>query len=375
MSASVPLDEAALALEERQHQLTTKEGWQERVLAGRRQAPAQLSHDEFAALAQPLKRRYDEARKVWHANLGPILTPQMASISDELEELVDSNRQDAGKVKPSAVLDAWPGLGKTTLVTSFAAELYRNDIELRGPVTADGHERIPVAYISLTSSTTMRTLNSMLCNFYGHPGAHTGNAQRLADRATRCIRDCGTRLVVIDDVHFLDLNRRNDREVANHFKWLATQFPVTFIFVGVGIQERGLLNEGKAASGVVTSQTARRWTLLTLEPFEVRTAAGRSTWRDLLLTIERDLRLTKKWPGMIADDLAAYLYARSTGHFASLMSLITRGCRRAVTTGEEALTQDLLDGVRADSAAESGRSTLEQAFEAGNLRVLKRTKR
>jgi hypothetical protein len=57
------------------------------------------------------------------------------------------------------------------------------------------------------------------------------------------------------------------------------------------------------------------------------------------------------------------------------MSLITRGCRRAVTTGEEALTQDLLDGVRADSAAESGRSTLEQAFEAGNLRVLKRTKR
>lgn len=39
MSTPVPLDESVLALEERQHQLTTKEGWQERVLAGRREAP------------------------------------------------------------------------------------------------------------------------------------------------------------------------------------------------------------------------------------------------------------------------------------------------------------------------------------------------
>jgi hypothetical protein len=33
---------------------------------------------------------------------------------------------------------------------------------------------------------------------------------------------------------------------------------------------------------------------------------------------------------MVADELPDYLYDRSTGHFASLMTLITRGCLRAM---------------------------------------------
>jgi hypothetical protein len=40
---------------------------------------------------------------------------------------------------------------------------------------------------------------------------------------------------------------------------------------------------------------------------------------------------------MVADNLADYLFARSTGHFALLMTLITRGCRRAIRAGVEEL--------------------------------------
>ena len=72
-------------------------------------------------------------------------------------------------------------------------------------------------------------------------------------------------------------------------------------------------------------------------------------------------------PGMVADDLADYLFARSTGHFASLMTLITRGCRRAVRAGTEKLTRDLLDQVRNDAAAEAARQELLAAFDAGRL--------
>ena len=72
-------------------------------------------------------------------------------------------------------------------------------------------------------------------------------------------------------------------------------------------------------------------------------------------------------PGMVADDLADYLFARSTGHFASLMTLIARGCRRAVRTGTEKLTRDLLDQVRNDAAAEAARQELLAAFDAGKL--------
>ncbi|MGC5343467.1 hypothetical protein [Streptomyces sp. AM 4-1-1] len=54
--------------------------------------------------------------------------------------------------------------------------------------------------------------------------------------------------------------------------------------------------------------------------------------------------------GMLAYDLSDYLYARSTGHFASLMTLIARGCRRAVRTQEERLTSALMDKVKNDVA-------------------------
>ena len=76
-------------------------------------------------------------------------------------------------------------------------------------------------------------------------------------------------------------------------------------------------------------------------------------WRQILATIERDLCLVDKWQGMLADDLADYLFARTTGHFASLMSLIGRGAHRAISTGQERLTADLLDKVKIDAAAET----------------------
>ena len=49
------------------------------------------------------------------------------------------------------------------------------------------------------------------------------------------------------------------------------------------------------------------------------------------------------------------------------MTLITRGCRRAVRAGTEKLTRDLLDQVRNDAAAEAARQELLAAFDAGKL--------
>jgi hypothetical protein len=77
--------------------------------------------------------------------------------------------------------------------------------------------------------------------------------------------------------------------------------------------------------------------------------------------------LANKHRGMVADDLADYLYARSTGHFASLMTLVTRGCHRAIKTGEERLTVELLDRVKNDAASEHARQELAAALEAGRL--------
>ena len=352
---------------ERDYTLSRRAGWFARVQAPSRSAPACYTREQLDGLDSIERRRYDEQRAVWHANLGPIVTPQMQTLFGELDEIVQSNRQDGDRVRGAAVLSALPGLGKTTIAVCYGVRYHREQIELHGPRTPEGHDRVPVAYLALTSSTTMRSLNSALCRFFDHPGWARGNASLLADRATDCVLSCQTRLIIIDDVHFLDMNRRDGREVANHFKWLQSQFPVTFLFVGVGIEERQMLTEGLGAADAALAQTARRWTSLSLDPFEINTAEGRRTWRRLLLAIERDLVLADAREGMLADRLGDYLYARSTGHFASLMTLISRGCWRAIHTGAEQLTVELLDQIRNDEAAESARQELASAFERGVL--------
>ncbi len=353
-------------VEERDWNPSAKAGWFAMAEAPPRTRPTLLTTEEAAALPPDRRRRYDQARAAWHANLGPIRTPQVNAVFDALEEICGSNLQDGDKVRPAAVLDALPGLGKTTAALAFGRWFHREQIDQHGSQVKAGDgtwQRIPVAYLGLTSHTTMRSLNAMLCRFYGLP--ERGNADVLAHRAAECVMNCKTRLVIVDDVHFLDISRRDGREVANHFKWLANVFPVTFLFVGVGLRARGLLDEGLAGADAAFSQTARRWNVLPVDPFEIRTQEGRRTWRKLLLGIERELVLSGAWRGMIAGDLAEYLFARSTGHFASLMSLISRGCYRAVKTGAESLTASLLDEVRIDQAAEDARGQLQAAIGTG----------
>ena len=119
--------------------------------------------------------------------------------------------------------------------------------------------------------------------------------------------------MIVDDAHFINLRRKDGLEVSNHFKWLANEFPVTFLFVGVGLQERGLMSEGLTSVDAAMAQTARRWTRLGVDAFEIHTEQGRHAWRRLLLAIEQCLVLANADRGMVADELSDYLYARSSG--------------------------------------------------------------
>ena len=101
------------------------------------------------------------------------------------------------------------------------------------------------------------------------------------------------------------------------------------VFIGVGLAARGLFSEGSDYQDAVLAQRDRRTTALDMEPFAVNSDHGRRQWRQLLLAVEQRVVLAENYPGMIADDLCDYLYARSTGHIGSLMTLINRGCQRA----------------------------------------------
>ncbi len=347
--------------------LARKEGWQRFVNTAARIPPEPLTRKQLEALSEEAYDQYNRERREWHANLGPIKTPQLAALHDDLWDIVDSNLQDGDKAKGAVAIDAFPGLGKTTSVLDFAKKFHLREINDQGTETSAGHERWPVCRLGLTGNTGMVEFNRAMLAFFAHPGMSRGNAAHFAHRALDCVLTCETKLLIVDDLHFLRWRNTVGVEISNHFKYIANEFPVTLLFVGVGLTARGLFSEGHSYEDAVIAQTGRRTTKLDMRPFTIDNDESRREWRHLLLALEKRIVLADTHPGMLADDLSDYLFARSTGHIGSLMTLINRGCQRAVRTGAEQLSRELMDLVKNDEASEKARQELETAFQAHRL--------
>lgn len=349
--------------------LARKEGWRRFVETPARVQPDLLTRRQLSGLSEEVVVHYNRLRRRWHANLGPIKTPQLAAMHEDLWDIIDSNEQDGDKAKGAVAVDAFPGLGKTTSVLAFARKYHQREIDELGPLTDSGNERWPVCRVGLTGNTGMKEFNRAMLEFFAHPGSTRGTAADYSRRALDCVLSCETRILIIDDLHFLQWHNTTGIAISNHFKYIANEFPVTMIFIGVGLKERGLFSEGKDYRNAIIAQTGRRTTRLDLEPFNAGSDQDRKQWQHLLMAIERRIVLADKYPGMLSDELCDYLYARSTGHMGSLMTLINRGCQRAVRTGTEKLTADLLDSVKNDAASEKARKEMELAIRTGKLQV------
>ncbi|SHX65070.1 AAA family ATPase [Mycobacteroides abscessus] len=346
-----------------------KEGWRRYVETASPEPPNRLTRRDVNALPDGAAADYNRQRRRWHANLGTIKTPQLAALHENLWDIVDSNAQDGDKAKGAIAIDAFPGLGKSSAVLAFAKQFHLRETRFAGTTTDSGNERWPVCRVGLTGNTGIKEFNRAMLEFFAHPGRTRGTAADYARRALDCVLSCEVQLLIIDDLHFLNVRNGAGVAVSNHFKYIANEFPVTMIFIGVGLASSGLLSEGSRYSDAVLAQTGRRTTLLGMEPFMVRDEHGRREWRQLLATIDSKLRLAEHRQGMVADDLCEYLFVRSTGHIGSLMTLIDRGCQRAMRTGTEKLTQELLNEIPNDVASERARHELQTAIDTGRLRV------
>jgi hypothetical protein len=267
--------------------LARKEGWQRFVNTAARITPEPLTRSQLERLGEAAFEEYNRQRREWHANLGPIKTPQLAELQEDLWDIVDSNVQDGDKAKGAVALDGPAGLGKTTLVLDFAKKFHRREIAEQGPETEAGHERWPVCRVGLTGNTGMVDFNRALLAFFAHPGNGKGKAAEFAHRALDCVLSCQTKLLIVDDLHFLQWRNTAGVAISNHFKYIANEFPVTMIFIGVGLAARGIFSEGASYEDAVIAQTGRRTTKLDIRAFDIESDEGRREWRQLLLALEQ----------------------------------------------------------------------------------------
>lgn len=348
--------------------LARKEGWQAFCDASKPLSPEVLTKRQIRRLSDPAKDTYNDRRQHWHNNLGPFKTSQIEELHNQLWDIMNSREDRSSSNTFGAIaIDGYPAIGKTTAAEAFAKKFHQKCIRKYGPYTEQGHERWPIVRIGLRGNTSMKDFNVALCDFYAHPGRNKGSTEMLGQRALDLVISCGTKLLIIDDLHFLHWQSHGGVELSHHFKYIADNFPLTLLSIGVGLGQRGVLLEGTTYDDEVLNQTTRWTTTLELAPHSLGSEQARREWRELLKTVEQRLVLGAKHQGMLAEDLADYLYERSGGYIGSLMELVRIGCARAIRTGAETLNQRLLDRIKIDSAAEKARKELAAAFRTRKL--------
>jgi len=305
------------------------------------------------------RARFDGLRRHHHNSFGPVLTPTLSRVVDDLFVRATSNLGTSSGARPGAVLDGYANLGKTTILAHFGRKY---EVSLRGQYggAVEAHlenEWHPVVYHTLTAQTTLKALYRGIAGFYNAPVAKSATTEQLAEAVVDCAQRCGTSLFLIDDVHYLDMRHEGARMVNNGMKEIANQTSAMFVYAGIGCLESGLLTEGKTPSKESFGQTRGRFTHVPVEPFRDDTDESRREWMTLLRSFEQQLVLLNGSDEMLCNGkLASYLYERTRGYVGSLSNLIRLGAARALDNGSERITRDLLDGIKLDHAAETGRA-------------------
>jgi hypothetical protein len=315
--------------------------------------PAQADYDSMSDIA---RKRFNRARNAYHSAGVLIRTPGIERLHYELHRRLEVNRYQPAGARRGKVIDGPPTLGKSTLVKMFAAD-YENElreIELDRFVADEGKEYVrdyvPVVYVSVGAQATPKDLSVSFAEFLMSAYRPTATKTAITNLVLKAMRLAGTELVIIDDVHFLDLSAKEGKVVNDHLKYLANHTAATFVYTGNELEASGLFLEGGAKTRA--TQTAGRNDLHKVTPFRIATAAEAKEWASVIASMETGVLLYRHEPGSLVRNHWRYLHERTGGSIASLSHLIRESAAEAVNSGAEAITRKLMDQIVLDHRAQ-----------------------
>ena len=341
---------------------TRWEGWQQwRAARGTFTPAPRLSAAEYQALSLRGRALHDLHRTATHVNLRLQETPMSRKVSDLMRGRLQNNAvKFAPGTRDGLMISGGGFQGKTETACQAAAEfedLWR-DIHRQlapGPVPGTRDLFVPVAYCRLPVKATPKALCKTILDIYGDP--HPATLHDLVRSVRDAVRDHTTTALLIDDITRLRLHRGDDQDTLDLIRELM-DLGATLVLIGVDIPGSGLLGAARpdpaagqwafpatAHGDAAATQTSRRFDLVDLDPFDYTTPAGISAFLEHLAGIEDQLRLLRAADGMLtAGDMPEYLFRRTHGIVGLLRRLIEDSCARAIATGEERLTRELLAG-------------------------------
>jgi hypothetical protein len=188
-----------------------------------------------------------------------------------------------------------------------------------------------------------RKLALEFARFLGLPTQSRWNTTDIADRVCQILIEARCDLVLVDEIHNLNLATSAGEDMSDHLKYFTEHLPATFVYAGINVDRSGLF------TGVRGKQIAGRCVLSATGPFPYQ-----QEWKSLVAAMEGALRLHHHQPGTLPG-IDQYLHQRTGGMIGSLSHLIRAGAITAILDGSEAITRELLDGIPVDHAAQSSR--------------------
>jgi hypothetical protein len=324
--------------------LTTKEGWR-RFVDHQPHPPTLPTAAQWAAMAGGEREAHDEARRDYHGDLPLVNTPTIQKVITTSRLLIQLNRRQVS-ARRGVIISGASGTGKTTALTQLG-RTHERHTRKRHP--QDRH-RLPVLYVTVPPAATARMLAVEFARFLGLEFTARANITNIVNAVCATAAHTRLELVCVDELHNLNLATRAGAEVSDQLKYFAERLPATFIYAGIDVEAEGLF------AGTRGRQIAGRFTLIPATAFAYGTVQQRDQWRALIATLESLLRLRQHPAGALVK-LDEYLYRRSSGMIGSLSQLVRGAAILAIEDGSEQITQELLDTVPVDYAAERAATT------------------
>lgn len=342
----------------------TAEGWRTYVAQRRAyHAPPLLTRAAYEGLPRRTRVLYDFARGVALSNLPKHETPMGSSVRRQIELTLAHNTANADPgVRPGLFVSADGGLGKSTLISDVAAtfdEEVRDMAEIFPNLFNYLDLWLPVIWINVPAKVSVGNLGRAMLHFFGETPRGLRTDGQITGRVHTLIHDCGTRLIVLDDITRMKMHREADQDTADWVRSLQ-ETSATIIGIGVDIEGSGLLYEGRAGTRQkrLLTQTRRRFSVHTLESFTYDTTDDIAHWVAHLKAVEDTLPLLDKTPGLLSQELPEFLFEKTGGVIGSLSTYVGLTARsvlgRAPADGGECLSQRDFLQIRLDHAAVTG---------------------
>src|SRR5262249_41646928 len=141
--------------------------------------------------------------------------------------------------------------------------------------------RIPVVYVTTPPRGSPRKLALEFARFLGLPPVKTSwNTTDIADAVCQVLIEARCGLVLVDEIHNLNLATTVGEDMSDHLKYFTEHLPATFVYAGINVERSGLF------TGVRGKQIAGRCVLISTGPFPYQ-----QEWKGLVATMEAALRL------------------------------------------------------------------------------------